>query len=132
MESAHAHWLQQLAKFNQQKASLELGFLTEELLSRQELNKIVTSARAVGFYAPAAQCYYANLRISSIFRSVNELLFRVKLPLTDNVKYNRYHITTWPIPHQSGKFNAHIFSNKRYRDTHAVWRYVSSHILART
>ena len=75
MESAHAHWLQQLTKFNRQKVSLELGFL-----SRQELNKIVTSARAVGFYAPAAQRYYANLRISSIFRSVNELLFRVKHP----------------------------------------------------
>ena len=108
MESAHAHWLQQLARFNRQKASLELGFLTEELLSRQELNKIVTSARAVGFYAPATQWYYANIQISSIFRSVNELLFRVKLPLTDNIKYNRYQITTWPIPHQSGKFNAQI------------------------
>ena len=36
MESAHAHWVQQTARFNRQKASLELGFLTEELLSRTE------------------------------------------------------------------------------------------------
>ena len=108
MESAHAHWVQQTARFNRQKASLELGFLTEELLSRTELNKILTSAKTAGYYAPDAQRYYANLRVSSIFRSKDELLFRVKLPLTDNIKYNRYHITTWPIPHKSKKFNAQI------------------------
>ena len=108
MESAHAHWVQQTARFNRQKASLELGFLTEELLSRTELNKILTSAKTAGYYAPDAQWYYANLRVSSIFRSKDELLFRVKLPLTDNIKYNRYHITTWPIPHKSKKFNAQI------------------------
>ena len=103
MESAHAHWVQQTARFNRQKAALELGCLTEELLSRIELNKILTSARSAGYYAPNIQWYYANLRVSSIFRSEDELLFRVKLPLTDNIKYNRYHLTTWPIPHRSKK-----------------------------
>ena len=108
MEARHDHWLQQVARFNRQKASLELGFLTEELLSRRELTNILTSAKSSGFHAPKLQWYYAHMRISSIFRSEQQLLFRVKLPLTDNINYNRYHITTWPVPHPSRKFNAQI------------------------
>ena len=69
---------------------------------------MLTSAKSAGFHAPILQWYYAHMRISSIFRSEQQMLFRLKLLLTDNINYHLYHNTTWPVPHPSRKFNAQI------------------------
>lgn len=58
MEAAHDNWLRQIACFNRQKASLELRFLTEELLSRRKLTHVLQSAKSADFYAPELPWYY--------------------------------------------------------------------------
>ena len=50
MTASHTHWLRQVAKFERQQASLELGFLKEDLIVKQELMRIVTSSRKMGYY----------------------------------------------------------------------------------
>ena len=108
MKSAHDTWLRQVDKFNRQVASLELGFLTEELLSRQEIVKILTAGRRAGFESPSIHWYYENIRVYPISRYERQLIFRIKLPLTDSVLYKRYYLTSWPIPSKSHNFTVQL------------------------
>ena len=68
--------------FNRQKAAMELGFLTADLVSRHDLLRIVKSGLQAGFYAPATNWYYSNTRVSPIAWTGHQLIFRVKLPFT--------------------------------------------------
>ena len=97
LEASHEYWLRQVMTFNRQKAALELGFLTEDLVSRQDLMHIVKSGLQAGFYAPAINWFYSNIRVSPIAWTGHQLIFRVKLPLTDKVLYKRYSVWSWPI-----------------------------------
>ena len=94
---SRAYWLRQVMTFNRQKAAMELGFLTEDLVSRQDLMHIVKSGLQAGFYAPAINWFYSNIRVSPIAWTGHQLIFRVKLPLTDKVQYKRYSVWSWPI-----------------------------------
>lgn len=108
MESAHDNWLRQVDKFNRQVASLELGFLTEELISRQEIVRILTAGRRAGYESPSAHWYYENVRVSPITRTEHQLIFRIKLPLTDAIVYKRYCLTSWPIPGKTHNFTVQL------------------------
>ena len=87
--------------FHRQRASLELGFLTEELISRQELLRILTAGRRAGLSSPTVNWYYENIRVSPTSRTEHQLIVRVRLPLTDSVSYKTYYIWSWPIPGNS-------------------------------
>ena len=108
LEASHEYWLRQVRTFNRQKAALELGFLTEDLVNRQDLLHVVTSGRRAGFYTPDINWYYSNIRVSPISWTGPQLIFRVKLPLTDNVLYKRYSVWSWPIPGNSTHYNVKI------------------------
>ena len=108
LEASHEYWLRQVMTFNRQKAAMELGFLTEDLVSRQDLMHIVKSGLQAGFYAPAINWFYSNIRVSPIAWTGHQLIFRVKLPLTDNVLYKRYSVWSWPIPGNSTEYNVEI------------------------
>ena len=82
MTASHTHWLRQVAMFERQKASLELGFLTEDLIAKKELMRIVNSRRKMGYYAPQLEWYYAHIRVSPITQTDTSLIFCIKLPLT--------------------------------------------------
>ena len=110
LESTHEHWLRQVLRFERQQASLELGFLTEELIDRKELMQIIKSGRRAGFYAPNINWFYSNIRIAPIQWTGRQLIFRVKLPLTDKVLYKRYHLWSWPIPGNTSSYNVKVQS----------------------
>ena len=91
MESARSKWLRHDV-FHRQRASFELEFLTEELISRQELLRILTADRRAGFSSPTVNWYYENIRVSPTSRTKHQLIVRVRLPLTDSVSYKTYYI----------------------------------------
>ena len=84
-KSAYDNWLRQVDKFNRQVTSLELGFLTKELLSRQEIVKILTAGRHAGFESPSMHWCYENICVFTITRSEHQLILGIKLPLTNSV-----------------------------------------------
>ena len=96
--ASHTHWLRRVAKFERQKALVELGFLTEDLKAKQELMRIVTSSRKMGYYAPRLEWYYAHIRVSPITRTDTSLI----------LSYNRYYLSNWPITSKSTDFNVQI------------------------
>ena len=108
LESTHEHWLRQVMRFERQQASLELGFLTEELIDRKELRHIISAGRRAGFYAPDINWFYSNIRVAPIEWTGHQQIFRVKLPLTDKVLYKRYHLWSWPIPGNTSTYNVRV------------------------
>ena len=107
MESACSNWLRQ-DMFHRQRASLELGFLTEELISRQELLRNLTAGRRAGFSSPTVNWYYENIRVSPTSRTEHQLNVRVRLPLTDSVSYETYYSWSGPIPGNSSNYNVQL------------------------
>ena len=107
MESVHSNWLRQ-DMFHRQRASLELEFVTDELISRHQLLRILTADRRAGFSSPTVNWYFENIRVSPTSRTEHQLIFRVRLSLTDSVSYKRYYIWSWPIPGNSSNHNVQI------------------------
>ena len=98
LEPSHALWLRQAAKFQRQRASLELSFLTEEILPVPELQKILRFARRAGFLTEPPTWYYEHVRIQPLWEDDDRLVFRTHLPLSGRGDYLRYSIWTWPVP----------------------------------
>ena len=127
MESACSNWLKQ-DMFHRQRASFELGFLTEELISRQELLRILTAGRRVGFSSPTVKWYYENIRVSPTPRMEHQLIVRVRLPLTDSVSCKTYYIWSGPIPGISSNYNvqlqiaAHTLTGSIFQPTTCHWK----------
>ena len=98
IEAAHNNWLRQVELYHRQRASLEMGRLTEDILPTKALIRILEQARRKNLYAPSAVWYYMNIRILPMWEDEQRLVFRAQLPLSDNLNYLRYHIWTWPVP----------------------------------
>ena len=90
MESAHRQDM-----FYRQRASLDLGFFNQTVISRQELVRILTADRRAGFSSPTVNWYYENIRVSPTSRTEHQLICRVRLLLTDSVSYETYYIWSW-------------------------------------
>ena len=52
IETTHNVWLRQLDRYNRQRAALELGYLTEDILSVKDLTKIIQDAQLHNLHTP--------------------------------------------------------------------------------
>ena len=87
IEAAHNNWLRQVELYHRQRASLEIGRLTEDILPMKDLVRILEQGRRDNLYAPSAVWYYMNIRILPMWEDKQRLVFRAQLPLTDNLNY---------------------------------------------
>lgn len=108
VEAAHNSWLRQVDKHQRQRASLELGWLTEEILPVNELRQIITTSKKDNLHAPSTEWYYSHVRILPLWEEGRRLVFKAELPLTNDMHYLRYYIWTWPIPVESSKYNVRL------------------------
>ena len=97
-----------------QKASLELGRLTEDILSVSQLRTVLGRAATTTTYpVEPIQWYYEHAHIYPVWGK-DTLIYRLKLPLVDGRKYNRYNLVTWPVPYAHAGYSIHI--NVDHRD----------------
>ena len=102
---SHLHLLRTHAR---QKASLEMGRLTEDILPIFQLRDILTRATTTTTYPiTPIQWYYEHAHVYPVWGRDN-LVYRVKLPLIDGRQYNRYHIATWPVPYATKGYSIQI------------------------
>ncbi len=101
LESVHTVWLRQMDLYQRQRASLELGWMTEEVLAVPELRRILVGSRRAGWEAPRLEWYYENVHVQAMWEEVGRLVFRAELPLIDDRKWLRYRIRTWPVPQKN-------------------------------
>lgn len=108
LETAHNQWIRQLEKHHRQRASLELGWLTEEILPIPELRRICDEGRRAGFYAPPVQWYYEHVHIQPLWEDETRLVFKAELPFSAKTEYLRYYLWTWPVPGNTSQFRAKL------------------------
>ena len=84
-----------------QRLSMELGKLSEELLSPVILRDILTKAtRGEMMPIEPIEWYYQHLKLIPIWSDLdNELVFKVDLPLVRPVPYLKYTISAYPVPY---------------------------------
>ena len=68
-----------------------------EILPVAELRHIMRVSRRAGFYAPLTQWYYEHTSIQPMWDDKERLIFHVELPFTDDSRYLRYHLESWPV-----------------------------------
>ena len=98
IESVHNSWLRRLDKYQRQRASLDLGWLTEEILPKIELDRIIVAGKQRGMQALPIRWYYEHVKIQPMWEDETKLVFKAELPFSDNMDYLRYHLVSWPIP----------------------------------
>ncbi len=108
LEVIYHNWERQIDLYKRQRASLEMGRLTEEILPNPELDLILKAGRRAGFHAAPIQWYYEHLRIQPMWEIPRELVFRVEIPFTDGVIYLRYQIWTWSVPGNMSEFRTRV------------------------
>ena len=104
LESIHNLWLRSHDRYVRQRASLELGWLTEEILPPEELRTILRYGQKEGLYSPRAEWYYEHVPIKPLWSDEERLVFEVGIPFVNNVEYLRYRIWTWPVPQNTSDF----------------------------
>ena len=97
LESAHLVWVRQLDVYRRQRAALEIGILTEDVLHPDDLRTILQAGRENGQFPLTEEWYYPFVHIQPIWEDKEHLVFTVELPFTDRVTYLRYHLWSWHV-----------------------------------
>ena len=108
IETTYNLWLRQLDTYNRQRAALELGYLTEAILSVEDLTRIIQDARQHNLHTPNLNWYYSYIEIEPLWRDDNILVYRANVPLTDRHVYLRYRLQSWPIPGNTTEFRTQL------------------------
>ena len=87
-------------QYHRRREALELGRLTEEILTPDELTYIINQASSAGLSAPDHRWYYQNLRIEPLWSNEyqSELMFKATIPFVSDVGYLSYQIKSHPYP----------------------------------
>lgn len=94
-------YVEQQELFHRQKAALETGRLTEDLLPLSILNKILIKGKAQDRdHTPLdyAEWYYQHVRVTPLWDDKISVAYQAKLPFVKPVQYLRYFINSWPVP----------------------------------
>ena len=83
------------------KSALELGCLTEDILIWPQLIYVLTQAKSPDMMHVTPLQWYYNQVLKYPVWGGNVFIFRVNLALINAIKYNRYQLSTWPVPYAS-------------------------------
>lgn len=100
---------QERAAYHVQRAALEVGHLTEDLLPPRTLEDILNQAISQGYHiVTQLEWYYQHLEVKPIFSESDNLLYQVIIPLIDNEQYLQYKIQTFPVPYINSELSAKL------------------------
>ena len=94
-----------LVQFNlrrRQISSLYHRSLSEDLLDPAELQHILKQAQSRRFYTMPAHWYYENCIVLPVWVSLEEITFKIRIPLHDGRNYILYSLKSFPFPVRSG------------------------------
>ena len=99
-----------ISHFNRRRRRRQMNsthhhLLTEDLLPPSQLQKILQQARSLRFATMPQAWYYENCRVSPVWTSLEDIMFRVTLPLHDGKNYILYSLKSFPFPIKPG-FNS--------------------------
>ena len=93
-------FVDQVDQYHRQRAALELGVLTEDLLSVPTLSDILENAKANRILN--IEWYYQNVPVKPMWGEENIVVFQIELPLVKPIRYLQYLLETFPVPQEDG------------------------------
>ena len=93
-------FVDQVDQYHRQRAALELGVLTEDLLSVPTLSDILEHAKANRILN--IEWYYQNVPVKPMWGEENIVVFQIELPLVKPIRYLQYLLETFPVPQEDG------------------------------
>ena len=67
LEALHLAWRREMDMWQTQRRALESGWLTEAILPRGELERVLDAGRSQGFQTPPAHWYFEHVRIHAVW-----------------------------------------------------------------
>ena len=108
LEQVTTSYIRAVRRYVRQKASLEVGRLTEDILSPYQLKEVLQQATSTTTYpVEPIQWYYEHTHVYPVWGK-DTLIYRVKLPLVDGRTYTRYNIVTWPVPYNVSGYSIRL------------------------
>lgn len=83
--------------FDNLRAQVGAGILTEQLLNRRHMHSALNAAKAAGFGTLPIRWYYANALVNEIREDRNKLTYAVALPMIAQDRYILYDISYLPV-----------------------------------
>lgn len=96
---ATQQYTSQVELFRRQRAELELGHLTRDLLAPSQLNDILAQAAGEYHIVKNIEWYYQSLPVTPLWRETTKaLIYKIELPLIADRPYLLYNILSHPVP----------------------------------
>ena len=111
---ATQEYLGQIDLFHRQRAELELGRLTRDLLSPDQLREILHQASDNRKVITAIEWYYRHLTVTPLWHPSGSLLYKVELPLIADRPYLMYSVMTHPVPVSNSSFTVMVILSRDY------------------
>lgn len=109
LDIATNQYMAQVTLFHRQRAELELGHLTRDLLTPAQLKDILAQAAGKFTTIPNTEWYYQSLMVTPLWRpSQSALLYKIELPLVADRPYLLYHILSHPVPINNSSYRINI------------------------
>ena len=95
-------------RYHRQRAAMEMGVLTEDMLPPTVLQEVVTQARSrQRDMISSWEWYYQYVRVKPLWGQANMIVYQIELPLVKPVKYIHYVLEAFPVP-QEGNTSATV------------------------
>ena len=114
LDLATTQYKDQLSLFYRQRAELEIGRLTRDLLSQAQLTDILQEAAAHHKVIPSIEWYYQFLTVTPLWQSTGQLLYKVEIPLISSRPYLLYQISCHPVPIANASHTVNVQLQKVY------------------
>jgi len=108
LEIAARQYVAQTALFHRQRAELETGRLTRDLLTEEQLTEILSQATSQYKVIQSKEWYYQYIEVTPLWQESKSLLYKVELPLIDPSPYLMYQIVTHPVPISNSTYTVHV------------------------
>lgn len=108
LEAFQRHYYRVYDRYLRQRASLEIGRLTEELLPPTLLGAILSQGVEQKYHAVDLTWYYQFVEVNPVWGNSDTLVYSAKLPLVDDINYLHYLLRSWPTPYNSSGLSAQI------------------------
>ena len=109
LDIATNQYTAQVSLFHRQRAELELGHLTRDLLTPAQLKDILAQAAGKFSTISNTEWYYQSLMVTPLWRpSQSALIYKIELPLVADRPYLLYHILTHPVPISNSSYRINI------------------------
>ena len=114
LELAARQYVAQIALFHRQRAELEVGRLTRDLLSEDQLVEILSQATTQNKVIQSKEWFYQYIEVTPLWQDGKSLLYKVELPLIAPRPYLMYQILTHPVPISNSTYTVHVLLQPSY------------------